>query len=79
VSNVRDWKLNKETSKIPENEKWDCCPRPYEDEAFLSWFTRLAKENYSDVDLLYHKFRETNYLRNMNQEKLDKVIITRNE
>lgn len=56
------------------DEKWDFCPQPFEYESFLSWFTRLAKENCSDVDLLYQKLRTFSSLKSMNKQIIDKQL-----
>ena len=57
------------------DEKWDFCPQPFEEESFLSWFTRLAKENCSDVDLLFQKLRTLSSLKSINQQIIDKQLI----
>lgn len=41
-----------------KSEKWDSTPIMLPDESFSSWLTRLAKENYSDVNLLYKKYNK---------------------
>lgn len=56
------------------DEKWNFCPQPFECESFLSWFTRLAKENCSDVDLLYQKLRTLSSLRSMNKQIIEKQL-----
>lgn len=56
------------------DEKWDFCPQPFEEESFLSWFSRLAKENCSDVDLLYQKLRTLSSLRSMNKQIIEKQL-----
>lgn len=62
---------------VDTDEKWDFCPQPIADESFLSWFVRLAKENCSDVGLLYQKLRGSYFhtIRVLNREKLDKYLI----
>lgn len=47
------------------DETWDFCPEVLENESFLSWFTRLAKENCSDVRLLYHQLKRRRSLKNI--------------
>lgn len=57
IHSSSNWNIPLEMLVEEKNELWDYCPQPLENEAFLSWFTRLAKENCSDVDLLYQKLR----------------------
>ena len=54
---------------------WDFCPRPFEGESFLSWFTRLAKENCSDVDLLYRKLRLLSSSRPIEKQAIESQLM----
>jgi len=69
-----NWEIPTEMLAGETKETWDCCPEPFHDESFLSWFTRLAKVNCSDVRLLYQQLRNTSTIRNMKLELLEKEL-----
>ncbi len=53
------WEVS--TGMLADNPSttWDFCTQPLPEESFLSWFTRLAKENCSDARLLYKELRKS--------------------
>jgi hypothetical protein len=59
-----------------KSEKWDFCPCSHEEESFISWFTRLAKSNCSDVGMLYLKLVGNihNSIKSLNKNEIDKHI-----
>lgn len=57
-----------------KNEKWSFSPKPLENESFLSWFTRLAKENCSDVIALYYQLINASGKKNIRLESVEKDL-----
>ena len=58
-----DWNITREMVKEKTDDHWTSCPPPLKDESFLSWFTRLAKDNCSDVRLLYQSLKKLTSLK----------------
>lgn len=69
-----NWDISSEMLVEETDEKWDICPEPLNNESFLSWFTRLAKENCSDARLLFQQLRKSSTLRNMNITLIGKYL-----
>ena len=57
-------------------EKWDFCPTILKNESFISWFSRLSKENCSDARLLYQLLTKPTTLRKMNLKMLGERLNT---
>ncbi|MHA1672161.1 MAG: TniQ family protein, partial [Promethearchaeota archaeon] len=71
-----DWDISSDMLAENRDEMWDFCPDQFDDESFLSWFTRLAKENCSDVSLLYQKLRNDDNpsLRKINTAEIERKL-----
>jgi len=71
------WIINDTLLKEDYDETWDFCSEAFEDESFLSWFTRLAKENCSDTRLLYQiiNSEDIRTIKNINSKKIDQEFI----
>jgi transposase len=55
---ISEWKIEGNMLAEKRDNHWTYNPQPFPEESFLSWFTRLAKENCSDAYLLYQALRE---------------------
>ncbi len=79
MSSAKTWEIPTEILIEERKDTWDFCPQPIADESFLSWFTRLSKENCSDMMLLYQKiasgtFSSINHLNQTELERKFKII-----
>jgi hypothetical protein len=60
IKNSRNWKIITDMIVEEEDEQWDYCPDSLPEEIFLSWFTRLAKENMANTLDLYQQLMNIN-------------------
>ena len=67
----QNWTVSSGMLEKEKDEVWTSCPDPENGESFLSWFTRLAKENCSDIRLLYHQLKKQKSLRNIKMEVIE--------
>jgi hypothetical protein len=70
-----DWNIKRNMYQDIKNEHWDFCPPILIDESLLSWFARLAKENCSDVRLLYQKLIKPQSICHLNLQSLGNELI----
>lgn len=75
MNHTTKWNIPCDMYDHEKSEKWDFCPEPYQDEAFLSWFVRLAKGNCSDPRLLYIQLAKSSSLHNGNLEFISGKLI----
>ena len=64
-----EWHIGDTMLAEERDDRWTFCPSPRPDESFLSWFTRLAKDNCSDARLLYQELRKSPSSRPNNLEE----------
>lgn len=69
-----NWQICEDLMCDDHDETWDFCPVILEDENFLSWFTRLSKENCSDARLLYHQLRKHKKIQKVNLDKIGEAL-----
>lgn len=53
-----NWVIPSEMLAEETDEKWDNSPKPFNNESFLSWFSRLAKANCADILRLFQTLLE---------------------
>lgn len=77
---VNSWEISAEPYIEENDNKWEFCPNVLKDESFLSWFTRLSKENCSDSRILYQQLKKPNSIRKINMnivgEDLNSIILS---
>ncbi len=71
---INSWEIPTEPYVEDMMDKWDFCPDALENESFLSWFTRLAKENCSDARLLYQQLMNGSAIRNLKLKRYEKEL-----
>jgi len=69
-----NWQISEDMMSKDTDESWDFCPEALKNESFLSWFTRLAKENCSDARLLYQQLVKRSTLHKINLKKLGEEL-----
>ena len=69
-----NWEISTDLMCDDHDDTWDFCPEPLNDESFLSWFIRLAKENCSDARLLDQQLKPFSSIKNMNLNRLGKEL-----
>ncbi len=76
MTSSSNWVIPSEMLGVDTSEKWDYAPEPFNNESFLSWFSRLAKDNCSDVDLLYQKLKNPYYTKRLSEPLLESHLRT---
>ena len=69
IDSVNSWDIPTEPYIEENGDTWGFCPKVLKNESFLSWFTRLSKENSSDARLLYHQLIKSSTVRKVNLKK----------
>ncbi len=67
---INSWNIPTESLIENTSKEWDFCPKVLEKESFLSWFTRISKENCSDARFLYHQLIKHSTIQKVNLDKI---------
>ena len=71
---ISSWIIPTAPYQEVKDEKWTFSPKPLENESFLSWFTRLAKENCSDIIPLYNHLTNASGKKKIRLESVEKDL-----
>jgi hypothetical protein len=72
----KDWEIPDDMYDENRSQEWNYYSDVLEDESFLSWFTRLAKDNCSDARILFQQLNHPNSLQNLNMKMLGERLFS---